>query len=75
VLVTCFYLFTGAATGPLAPPKMARNRFSREELLALYQTIDLDDVPAMLLTNFAEFVTAEAQRPITLTQFSETEEV
>jgi hypothetical protein len=66
----------GASVGALAPPKMAKHRFSREELLALYTTVDLSAGPtSLLLDNFSEFVTSVAHQPITMTQMNEHEEV
>lgn len=54
---------------------MAKNRYSREELLAFYSTIGLDDGPPEMLVVFDEFVTEHHLEPITLSQMTEHEEV
>lgn len=58
----------------LAPPKLAKNRYGREELLALFIG-DAQTAPNELKTTFPEFYIEPHQEPICTMQFTDVEEV
>lgn len=63
-----------AQTGPLAPPIMAKNRYSREELLALRPPEGTSLDPA-IYDRAPSYASEEQLPPICLLPFSESEEV
>lgn len=71
------YALAGAITDAkdMAKPKMAKHRYSREEMYAIMETVELDDGPPSLMQEFNDFVLSEPQRPVTLSQMNEHEEV
>lgn len=58
----------------LAPPKLAKNRYGREEMLALF-TGPATVAPAELKTTFPEFYIEQQQEPICMMPFTDVEEV
>lgn len=58
----------------LAPPKLSKNRYGREELLALFTGINTP-APSRLKEDFADFYLPTAQNPICMAPFSEIEQV
>lgn len=64
----------------LAPPILSKNRYGREELLALFSNLetngDTEHKPhERLKTDFTDFFVEELRKPICLLQYSETEKV